>query len=370
MRSILFVSVMNGSAWGGSEELWYKLALFCARNGHNTGVVCFNWPGKANQLQQLKEAGCQLYLLHSERSYIRKIKNIYKLKDIPFELYDVQLVSQGGWKDVVHGPFTKLFKRLNNYVLLSHNYDKEVRLSASKKKMLRHWVEKAKCNAVASSKICITVSSAINMELPRSEVWINPITFQPSDTTPEYKGEHFQSCIWVVLAALDVHRKAQDVLIRTLSTDKWKHRNWQLHLYGEGHDKQLLQQLIEEKNLSNKVFLKGHTDNVMQVLEQAHWLLHCTNKDAMPISVMEAMAAGRPALVSNVGDMPEWVSDGFNGFICHTVTEKSIDEQLERIWKSKELWDQMGAHAFQTFKEKYPEPYELKILQVILDRTK
>ena len=35
MKSILFLSVMNGSAWGGSEEQWFRLALWMAKKKYD-----------------------------------------------------------------------------------------------------------------------------------------------------------------------------------------------------------------------------------------------------------------------------------------------------------------------------------------------
>ena len=46
MDSVLFISLMNSTAWGGSEEIWYKSALHLAGKNQNVGVCCFNWEGK------------------------------------------------------------------------------------------------------------------------------------------------------------------------------------------------------------------------------------------------------------------------------------------------------------------------------------
>lgn len=366
MKSVLFLSVMNGSAWGGSEELWFRLALYSAANNNITAVVCFEWPEKKSRLQQLRDAGCIVYTLNSKRSFISNFQNIRTLKQIPFEQYDVQVINQGGWKDVVHTPFAKLYKRLSNYVLLYHNYDKGSVLSKRKTALLRNWAEKAKCNAAASSKIFSTIADDLQLTVPRAEVWINPITFLP-DAQPETYFNNSNISIWLMLAALDVQRKAQDVLITALASAKWKQRNWQLHLYGSGKDKEYLETLIQQLQLNDKVFLKGHTHNVKEVLKQSNWLFQCTNKDAMPISVMEAMALGLPCLVSATGDMPKWIADGVSGYVCTAVTATAIDEKLEIIWQNKQQWKQMGKEAFASFMYKYPQPYEMEMFKKIVN---
>jgi len=52
MDSVLFISIMNSAAWGGSEEIWYKSALHLAAKNQKVGVCCFNWKGKEEKLQQ------------------------------------------------------------------------------------------------------------------------------------------------------------------------------------------------------------------------------------------------------------------------------------------------------------------------------
>jgi glycosyltransferase involved in cell wall biosynthesis len=172
------------------------------------------------------------------------------------------------------------------------------------------------------------------------------------------------SCIWIMLAELDTARKAQDILINTLSSAKWKARNWELHLYGKGKDKGMLEKLISESGLQNKVLLQGFTSNIKQTLQDCHLLLQCTRIDAMPLSVVEAMSMARPCVVSKVGDMPVWVEDNITGFVCNDITEQGIDETLENCWQQKDNWDAMGKKAFETFTKKYPQPYEEKIADI------
>ena len=115
MNAVLFLSVMNGSAWGGSEELWFQSALWLAKNKCKVGVCCFNWPEKKDKLQQLSRAGCELYLLPGKketRTFLGKWKLNRILKAGSFKNYEKIIVNQGGWKDLAYAPFTGLYKKL------------------------------------------------------------------------------------------------------------------------------------------------------------------------------------------------------------------------------------------------------------------
>lgn len=74
---------------------------------------------------------------------------------------------------------------------------------------------------------------------------------------------------------------------------------------------------------------------------------------------------GRPCIVSKVGDMPVWVEDGENGFICAAVTVEEINDVMEKCWQQKNNWAAMGKNAFETFIKKYPQPYEEKIAEIL-----
>jgi glycosyltransferase involved in cell wall biosynthesis len=216
-----------------------------------------------------------------------------------------------------------------------------------------------------TQRIFETIERKFNISIDKKQTLINPIASIPDTVPYPYPVFADGKCIWVMFAELDIARKSQDILIKSLSADKWKERNWQLHLYGKGKDKPVLENLIAEAELENKILFKGYTNNIKKSLQDYHLLLQCTRIDAMPITVVEAMAVARPCVVSNVGDMPVWIEDGVSGFICPAVTPEGIDETLERCWQQKNNWEAMGKNAFDTFIEKYPQPYEEKIADIL-----
>lgn len=365
MKSILFISVMNGSAWGGSEEQWYQAAYWMSRNGYRVGVCVFDREEKKPKLELLKKNGCLIYLIpHKGKGIFSSWKKQQYLNKIPFQEYDAAYVNQGGWHDIAHGPFKRLYKKLPPYALSFHNYQLGAGLKSSTVHVLKAWISHAAlCNA-ATKIIYHMLENEYGIVGMHNEVTYSPITFTAPDILPAYSTDTSKP-VFLALGALDTNRKAQDILIKCFAGPQWKNRDWVLHIYGEGKDKGMLAALIKDLNLEDKVFLKGHTSEVKQVLAQSGLLIQATHFDAMPISVIEAMAMGKPCLVSRVGDMPEWVKQGYNGFITLAVTEKDLGEQLEIAWAQKDLWAQMGEHAYAVFIEKYPQPYEATFVALL-----
>jgi glycosyltransferase involved in cell wall biosynthesis len=80
--------------------------------------------------------------------------------------------------------------------------------------------------------------------------------------------------------------------------------------------------------------------------------------DAMPISVVEAMAMSRPLVVSNIGDMPLWVHENENGWVSKDASVEEINKALEKAWNKRNDWNKMGENSFSVFKERFPQSAE------------
>jgi glycosyltransferase involved in cell wall biosynthesis len=372
MPSIFFISLMNGLPWGGSEELWYRSALYAAQKGWNVGCAIYHWKEKEQKIQQLESAGCSIFWLpnegRSKASLSEKLK--YKLtqfrlrqfiKTLPVKEYDTVVVNQGGF-EIFTPAWKNYFRHLDHYALLFHNYNKNEQWRSLKQMAVRNWVSKAYINLFASEQIRITLQQQLGISITNSATLINPITISPPANItpfPTATGEY----IFAMFAALETNRKAQDHLVKALSSDKWKKRSWQLRLYGEGKDRTKLEKLVRENKLGNKVFLKGHTNNITQEIIAANLILQITHKDAMPISVVEALAFSRPVIVSEVGDMPVWIKEEINGYISKDASIESIDVTLEKAWNDRDRWPEMGRKSFEIFKEKYPAALEETFLE-------
>ena len=365
MKSFFFLSLMNGAAWGGSEEIWYRTALWMCKNNYKVGVGCYAWEEKQDRINTLKEAGCRVYLLPNEKGLFNKRATKSVLNSIPFDAYSLTVINQGGWEEVLHAPFAGLYKKLPNYITCSHNYTENPVLSFHKQRLLKQWLDAARMNFGATLKIFEMIEKNFHFCIGKKATLINPVTFKTEDLPAPYPPLTHEPCTWIMLAELDIARKAQDILIRALASTTWKARNWQLHIYGRGKDKVMLEKLISASGLEDKIFLKGFTENIKEALQHSHLLLQCTRIDAMPLSVVEAMAMARPCVVSNVGDMPDWVEDGISGFVCNDITEKGVEDTMERCWQQKDKWAMMGNKAFGVFIKKYPQPYESTVADIL-----
>ncbi len=367
MSSILFVSLMNSDPWGGSEVQWFAFAKYCCSINKKVTCLMYDWDDKKKILEPLKELGAQIIYIPNKG---RKKENIFQrlrfewftrfqqrefIDKFDFSFYDFVVVNQGGFMEVANSPWKNIYKRLHSYCLTFHNYTENFVFRKYKSKLLIEWISGAKNTFGASHQIKNVLEQQLNFTINNFNTLINPITIKISEGYSSYPPLFNGNYKFLMLAQLDVSRKAQDNLIEVFNSEIWRDRNVIIEFYGKGNDLNYLQNSINKKGLDKQIFLKGNTDNVSKVLDEAHLVLQITHRDAMPISVVEAMSKSRAVVVSNVGDMPIWVKENYNGWIASDASVNSIALVLEKAWQYRNNWEEMGKNAFKTFTEKYPK---------------
>ena len=80
-------------------------------------------------------------------------------------------------------------------------------------------------------------------------------------------------------------------------------------------------------------------DEVIELYAACDFFLMPSLSDANPLTCVEALWAGKPLLVSNhVGNYPEAISEGNNGYVFSYEDSKGLDEILNMIIGKKYDW--------------------------------
>lgn len=104
--------------------------------------------------------------------------------------------------------------------------------------------------------------------------------------------------------------KDHPALLRAFDTVRRKHPGARLLLVGDGETRPGIESLISELGLGEFVRLTGMRQDVPDVLGLMDVFVLSSMREGMPISVLEAMAAGLPVLTTDVGGIGEVVWDG------------------------------------------------------------
>lgn len=116
-------------------------------------------------------------------------------------------------------------------------------------------------------------------------------------------------------------------------------------LVGDGILRHKIERLIHKLNLEKQVILTGWRRDIPRLLSAIDIFVLTSLWEGLPISVLEAMASGKPVIANNTGGIAEVAIEGKLGFL---VTPRQINRFAERVTillKNKDLRIQMGQAA-------------------------
>ena len=87
--------------------------------------------------------------------------------------------------------------------------------------------------------------------------------------------------------------------------------------------------------------------------------------EGMPMSLLEAMAAGVPAVASPVGGIPEVVVDGVSGLLAAPGDAATLHRHLRRLLLDRGLGERIGAAGRETVRARFAAERALPKLEEV-----
>ncbi len=125
---------------------------------------------------------------------------------------------------------------------------------------------------------------------------------------------------------------------------------WPLHIAGTGPLEEVLKQQFPLATFLGHVSggqLKQVMDGASVVVVPSEWYENC------PMSVLEAMAYGKPVVGSRMGGIPELVVDGQTGLLFDAGDTYSLQAQLDRLMSEPDLRRRLGEQARQRVESEF-----------------
>jgi len=114
---------------------------------------------------------------------------------------------------------------------------------------------------------------------------------------------------------------------------------------GEGEGEPELRALCEAFGLANCLRLGGYQQNVPDWLAAADINVLPSFYEGLPLTILEAMAAGLPSVASNVGGIPEAIQDGVSGLLVPPGDSCRLAEALSLLLSDPATRVRMGDAA-------------------------
>ncbi|MCH7408654.1 glycosyltransferase [Belliella sp. DSM 111904] len=156
--------------------------------------------------------------------------------------------------------------------------------------------------------------------------------------------------VWLTVGRL-IRRKGHNELIQAFHRHIQKYPNAVLWILGEGEEHKRLDQLIEDLNLQEHVFLLGNQSNVVSWLGAADFFVFPSHYEGLPGVLIEAMISKLPIIVSDIPENRECLQEGMA--IFHQVGDVAdLANQLENALAVSD-WDLRTNKAFEYAKAQF-----------------
>ena len=143
----------------------------------------------------------------------------------------------------------------------------------------------------------------------------------------------------------DVLRTFRELLDRDV--DAW------LCLVGDGPERAPMERRAHELGIARRCLFVGYQDDVAPYYEAIDALLLPSVNEGTPVSVIEALAAGRPAVATRVGGVPDVVRDGVDGFLSDVGDASTLAGRLAELARDPERRDAMGREGREHVVQRY-----------------
>lgn len=213
----------------------------------------------------------------------------------------------------------------------------------------------------AVSRICcdrvVAVCQAAHRNLAAGP-WADPsrlVTILNGAAEPEAAPEPVavsDAFILVTVARLSP-AKDQATLLRAIAIARHRVPDLRLWVIGDGSERGNLQRLAQELNLSGIVEFFGERKQVGGWLKAASVFVLSSVTEGLPVSLIEALSAGLPQLVTDVGGMPEVVALSRSGMVLPPSDPERLAAVVVYFAERRESFDQLRREARRCYEEHF-----------------
>lgn len=175
--------------------------------------------------------------------------------------------------------------------------------------------------------------------LPEAEI---PVVYNPVELT-KFDGlkPRTNPDFTFISAGRFTAQKNQKLMLRAFAEFLGKGHDARLVMLGKGEEEESLKALAQELGTADRIDFAGFVVNVEEYLNNADVFLLSSDYEALPLALLEAMAAGLPIVSTDVGGVRDIVTD--NGILTSAGDLTGMVQAMEQLYLDRELRMQMAA---------------------------
>ena len=325
------------SVLGGIEKvLQIKVKYFTEKYSYKIKILSQNNKNKNNFFNINKNIEIKSLNMKLTRSFfirqIQRIKKFFYLRKIlKKEKYDI-IVTTGTILDLI------LVFWKDSILIREFHVSKNNKLNINQKNILKRSIENFYLSKY-DKIIILTEEDKKNWKLPNIEVIPNSLPFYT---------EEFSKCEnkKIISVGRLVYQKGYDILIDVWNIISKKYPDWVLEIYGDGPEKENLQNKINKLGLEKSFLLKGAVKDIQDKYLESSIYVMSSRYEGMPMVLLETMACGLPVISFDCPCGPkDIIKNNEDGFIVKFGNIEQMAEKIEELIIDEEKRKLFGKNA-------------------------
>lgn len=148
-------------------------------------------------------------------------------------------------------------------------------------------------------------------------------------------------------------QKGHENLLKAFAIAQKQRPETMLWIVGDGPLRKKLVKLAENLGIANNIRFWGDRDDIPEILKALDIFIHTSFHEGMPTAVMEAMAGGKPIIVSNVDGVASLIDDGETGWFVESLSPEDIAQKIFFVLENKNLWGKIGLAARERIEKEF-----------------
>jgi len=147
--------------------------------------------------------------------------------------------------------------------------------------------------------------------------------------------------------------KGHRFLLEALANQGVSQKNWHLAITGGGRELHSLEQQVKDLGLSSKITFIGYRKDIPDLLSASDLYLLPSLDEGLPMALLEAMAAGKAAIATNVGDVAKVIKNDNVGKLIEAGDSNALTKALCFALENEDWRKSAGNNARELIKSEF-----------------
>jgi len=139
--------------------------------------------------------------------------------------------------------------------------------------------------------------------------------------------------------------KTPEVFVEAAATVLRTRPSARFLVVGDGAYRERVAALIERLGVGRQVLMLGLRADVGDIMAASDVIVHSSLREGLPKTVLEAMAAGKPVIGTNVGGVAAAVEDEVTGLLVEPSNPAQLAAAIERLLGDPALCARLAGNA-------------------------